>query len=641
MKDIAKPNSAPPALKRRVPRWVIIFTVCVLTLVLLGVGRHFYLGWKERRLIKYARFHLECDNTPALQVTLDQVLQLNPNNLEAFRISGRALLKKKDSKAMPWLRRAVELSPETLDDRIALMEGALQFGQNQEALKVLRDIESKAQARADFQDLAGRVLQNVGMQPEAEAHYAKAVELAPGVASYRMHLATMRLGSPDPAIREKAREEIARLAPESSLRAVALRAMVVDAVRNMQTNRAVELVRELNALPNRLFSDRLMFLEVLHLVNAADFHERLVEVQEDAERNPENLLTLLYWMNGNNLALLARDWAEHLPKTLTALIPIRIEIARTYIVFGDWKKLRFFLADENWGDLDFLRRAFLARSNRELENNDANFKAMWMESINATANGGDALLMLARTALQWGWDTEASDALWQAVLKSNRSSEALNALCEFYYSKRDTAGLYRAYALLVDRNPTNLSARNNLAIFCLLLNKEKDRALNISRELHQREPANPSFASTYAFALYCFNENDKALEVMRALKPQDLKGPSVAAYYSAMLVAAGRSDEAQPYREIAREAALLPEEEQALDLVPPPDAKKVETSPPVQAMPTPAASEPPVQPTPTPAASEPPVQPPPTPAASEPPVQATPTPAASELPVKPTPTPSF
>ena len=71
---------------------------------------------------------------------------------------------------------------------------------------------------------------------------------------------------------------------------------------------------------------------------------------------------------------------------------------------------------------------------------------------------------------------------------------------------------------------------------------------------------------------------------MKSLKPAELKDPSVAAYYSAILTANGQAKEAQEYRELARKATLLREEEQMLNLLP------------VEIPPTPAATESTIQP---------------------------------------------
>ncbi|MCX6967948.1 MAG: hypothetical protein NTZ46_09280 [Verrucomicrobia bacterium] len=572
MKNIKdqKPEStaAAPVAKRRVPRWVLVLGLTFLALVMVGLGRHYYLARSERRLVRAARFYLDQGKKAEVQAALNRVLELNPSNLDAFRISAQTLLKENSAKALPWLRRAVELAPESVEDQIALAEAAWRFGQAQEAAKVIRLIESKARGRADFQFLAGRIAEGAGQLAEGESHYAEAVRLDPNNKSYQLNLAIARLTSKDPAVREEARNEVVKFSDDKKLRVAVLRTLVVDAVRNMQTQRALTLAKELNDSPDRIFSDRLMYLEVLHLMKAPEFQELLTKTQEAAAQVPDEILPLLYWMNNNNMALLAKDWALSLPKEITASVGVRIEIARSYLTFGDWRRLRFFLADEKWGQLDYIRFAFLARCNREVEKRDTNFKAAWAEAITATAGNGDSLLKLAGMANQWGWTEETSDVLWRAVSKSDRSSEALNALCALYFSKRDTAGLFRAYALLIDRNPNDLGALNNFVIFSLLLGKDTPHALNVAREIHEKDPASPVFASTYALALYCTDAKSEALKVMQALKPAELRDPSIAAYYSAILTANGLTKEAQEYRELAREAILLPEEEKILKLNP-------------------------------------------------------------------------
>ncbi|XHR30838.1 MAG: hypothetical protein ACFUZC_09785 [Chthoniobacteraceae bacterium] len=564
--DKTTPEASAPR-RRRIPRWALIVATVVLLLAITGGTRHVYLAWKERRLIRVARVFLEQDRQKELRLALDTALSLNPRNLAAARLYAQAWLKDGSAKALPWLRRTVELAPGSLEDQLSLAEGASRFGQVQEAARVLKEIEPRARGRADYQDLAGRVAQQSGSGfAEAEARYAEAVRLAPGNETYRIHLAITRLAAPDNATRDGAREVLESIPTASPLRTTVLRALVVDAAKRGFGERATALAQELDRSSERTFSDRLILLEVLHLGKSADFLNRLAETEQLAEKKPEDVQALLTWMNGNKLSLLARDWALKLPAELTAATPIKMEIARTFLLFGDWKKLRFFLATEQWGELDFIRRAYLARCGRELESNRSPSKMAWSEAVNATSNKGDALFTLARLASEWKWDDEVADTLWQAVRKSNRSNEALSALGLFYFNQRNTDGLYQVYSILMDRNPGDPTIRNNFAIFCLLLDKDKAHALSVARELHEKDPASPVFTSTYAFALFCMGEKAKALEAMRNLKPEELRDPSTAAYYGAFLIAAGRSEEAQPYLELAKGANLLPEEAKLLNI---------------------------------------------------------------------------
>lgn len=632
------------------PKWALVLIVC--TALLLGVGgsRHAYLVWKERRLILSARVSLQKNDFAPFNAAMGQVLLLNPKNVEACRLSAQALLKVGSAKALPWLRRVLELEPGGLDDQMALAEAALRFQFNQEASKWVQAMEPVAKNRANYRDLAGRVAESSGLPEEAQKHYEEAVRIDPQNRTYRLHLEIVRLGSPDAETRQAARSAIEEQAAFPELKSAALRALVLDAIKETQLDRALKLAEELDASPEHLFADRLLYLQVLHGINSPDFHTRLAETEVAVARTPEWILPLMTWMNSDHLAILARDWAQQLPPESTTSIPIRMEIARSYIAYGDWKRLQFFLADEKWGDLDYLKQAYLARCFRERERADVTSKATWSEAVNLAGSNGESLMKLAGTARQWGWRTETEETLWIAAMKSNKALEALNALSEFYFSNRDSANLLRVYTLLVEHNPSDKATLNNFANFCLLMDQDTARALNIARELYEKEPKNPVYASTYAFACFRTGKNPQALEVMEKLKPEDLKAPSVAAYYSAFLDAAGRTAQAQEYRELARGVSLLPEEEKILNLTvpqPTPEASPEAAAEPAAAAiqtpgvlapetaATPAASIPTPEPTVTPAASTPTPEPTATPAASTPAPEQTATPAASAPVVEP------
>jgi tetratricopeptide (TPR) repeat protein len=579
-----------PLKNSHLPRWALILIVSVSLLLGVGISRHAYLVWKERRLVLAARVSLQKDDLVALNTALAQVLQINPRNVEACRLSAAAMLKLGNAKALPWLRRVLELEPGRLDDQMALAEAALRFQFNQEAQKWVQAMEPAAKNHADYQDLAGRVAESFGLLDEAQRHYEEAARLDPQNRTYRLHLAIAHLGSQDAEVRQAARRVIEEQVEVPNLKAAALRALVLDALKEAQTERSLRLAEELDASPEHLFNDRLLYLRVLHGVNSPDFHTRLAETEKAAAQSPEWILPLMTWMNSDHLAILARDWAQQLPPESTASIPIRIEIARSYAAYGDWKQLQFFLADEKWGDSDYLKQAYLARCYRERERADVAAKTTWSEAVNLAGNNGESLMKLALTAKQWGWQTETEETLWAAAMKSNKAIEALNGLCEFYFSKHNAAGLLRVYTLLLEHDPNDKVALNNFASFCLLMDQDTARALGIARELYEKEPKNPVYASTYAFALFRTDKNLQAVEVMEKLKPEDLRTPSVAAYYSAFLDAAGRADQAREYRQWARGVSLFPEEEKMLNFTVAQPSPEAAVEPAVTATPEPTAT---------------------------------------------------
>ncbi|MBA3726897.1 MAG: hypothetical protein H0W86_10685 [Armatimonadetes bacterium] len=106
--------------------------------------------------------------------------------------------------------------------------------------------------------------------------------------------------------------------------------------------------------------------------------------------------------------------------------------------------------------------------------------------------------------------------------------------------------------------------QNNIAQLSLLLGAEPAKARAAPRQLHEKEPQNAAFASTYAFALYQSGDAPGAATVMKGLSSEQLRDPAVAAYYVIILARINNSHDARRYLELGREARLLPEEENLL-----------------------------------------------------------------------------
>jgi Flp pilus assembly protein TadD len=113
--------------------------------------------------------------------------------------------------------------------------------------------------------------------------------------------------------------------------------------------------------------------------------------------------------------------------------------------------------------------------------------------------------------------------------------------------------------------PATDNSENNYAQISLLLRVNIGPAHEVARKLHEKDPTNATFASTYAFSLYVAGHPEEAVRVMASLRPEDLKQPALAAYYGIFLAAAGDKARAGTYLELGRQAHLLPEEKALLD----------------------------------------------------------------------------
>jgi Flp pilus assembly protein TadD len=275
------------------------------------------------------------------------------------------------------------------------------------------------------------------------------------------------------------------------------------------------------------------------------------------------LAELLGWMNANGLALFAAHWMHNLPLTFDLPAPVQFRMAESFARLGDWKRLDTLIAAADWGNLEFLRDALLARC-LEASGDFVNARSRWNTATEAVPSGGKELETLVAVAAQWGWEKDLTAGLWTLSEKSDHPVRALTLLYTLYLEDHDTEGLYRVLSKIVELTPNNDSANNNLALISLLLNKDKARALAIARTLYSRTPENPAYASTYAFALYCDGKAAQGLDVINKLTPQQKEEPSVAAYCSVLLAANGHFKEVEPFLQLAQQAPLLPEEERLL-----------------------------------------------------------------------------
>jgi tetratricopeptide (TPR) repeat protein len=319
------------------------------------------------------------------------------------------------------------------------------------------------------------------------------------------------------------------------------------------------LASELQSYPEALFSDRLLYLEILRQLHDPGFAEYLRKLEQDAASNPADLASLLSWMSSNETAAAAVEFGKTLPAESVGKWPVLPALAAAYASVKDWPGLERLARTTEWPPFDFLRRAYLSRA---LRGQDKKLPAEqeWMAAQKEASAQPQSLLVLARTAAAWGWETETVDLLWVLAKSDDTKLEALQTLYQHYTKLGDTSGLYRTLLRLVEALPNDLTLQNNLAQISLLLGADVERARKVAAEIKGKEPLNGGYVSTYAFSLYAQGDVKGALQAMDQLSQDQLRDPSVAVYYGVVLAAAGQKEKAREYLRRAAEANLLPEE---------------------------------------------------------------------------------
>jgi hypothetical protein len=225
----------------------------------------------------------------------------------------------------------------------------------------------------------------------------------------------------------------------------------------------------------------------------------------------------------------------------------------------DWTHLAEWLDASEWGPDDCLRHAFLALALRKQGKEDL-ARVEWERAVRVGMPSGAPLLV--QLAGEWQWEREAEDLLWKTAREAPAwdSGWALGLLTRAFHVEGDTASLLRVFILALERDPENLTAKNNVAAASLLLGTNLPDAHRLAEENYRESASNPAFACTYAYSRHLLGRTAEGLCVLSGLPELVKREPSTAAYYGAMLRANGKLDLAEEYAEIARRGWLLPEE---------------------------------------------------------------------------------
>ncbi len=549
-------------------RKAFIIILCCIAVLLAGyVGYRSYTVWKCSHLMGLAhQFLAKSDERNAL-LCVQQVLRSDPHNLDATRVMAQLTVAARSPSAPLWWSRVVELNPNSLDDRLALAQAAMVMGDFATATNALGGVDQAGRNTVAYYNVAGTVAAAANQTALAEAQFLKAAMLDPENQSVQLNLAVVRLHGTNLEELTEARDSLRQLssnATNSFRRCQALRELALDALRHRQADQALLLSKQLLQETNSTFQDRLLRLDVLQATQPVGFRPALAAFQHEAGGDPGKISALATWQMANTSPQDALSWLRTLPPTAQTNQSVELLVAECCTMLQDWRGLQSSIERQNWAELDFVRHAFLSRALRGQDLTDS-AKAEWERALQA-ANGQKAgLVMLLRLAAQWNWPSEGEDILWTIVNRYPGEQWAVQTLSKALYAGGRTRSLMQLFSQEVQRVPSDLSAKNDLAMTSLLLNAQEHKPYDLARDVYQKSPTNAFYVSTYAFSLYLQGKNAEALKVMKTLKPGELQDPARAGYYGLILKATGDRARARTYLDWSAKAHLLPEEKKLFD----------------------------------------------------------------------------
>lgn len=545
---------------------VIIWIVAVILLVSIGgvFGFRQFRNWQQRRLIAEANALVNEGDFKRASLDARRLFQINPNSAEACRILARVGEKAGLRSALDWRRRVMELGVATPNDLVLLARAAVRFDDRQTADVAISRLPESAKETAEYHALQADIAlaQRDGIEMEKQLSEASRIE--PSNKDYIMRLASLRLGANDPAVRTRGKETLLEAQKDPALRRDAIRFLAEDALRQSDTLVAVELARELDSFPGKTFADRLVLLTALQAAKDRGFAAFLKEMQTSSTEEAERAAALITWMNLHGMSSDAITWSAKLAPAIIGGKLVQIALSDAFVTQRDWSGLQRLVNSGNWGAVDFLRTALSARALREM-GNESDSASQWNEALKKVTANSRHILTLADTVEKWGWRPEAIDLLWLAAKVPLKGDEALRTLYRYFAKNEDAENLYRVLLHRLELHPDDRNVQNNFAQLSLLLNLNAARGQKIAREVYEKEPKNPAYASTYAFALHAQGETNKALKVLEGLSDQQLHQPEIAAYYGIFLAAAGDQPRAGEFLDLGEKATLLPQEKALME----------------------------------------------------------------------------
>ncbi|MFL6589557.1 MAG: tetratricopeptide repeat protein [Chthoniobacterales bacterium] len=540
---------------------VILWTVGVIVLVSVGgvVGYQQFRAWQQRRLVAEANALVNLGDYRRASLDARRLLQINPSNAEACRILARISEKAGSRGALEWRRRVMELGVATPNDLILLARAAVRFDERGTADVAIGKLPESAKQTAEYHALLADIALAQRDGVEMERQLSEAARLEPQNKDYTMRLAALRLGATDTSIRAQGKQTLEELQKDPLLRREATRYLAEGALRQNLTLTALDLARELNGLPDKTFADQLVLLTALDAAKDNGFAAFLEEMKASSVDDPERAAALITWLNVHNRAGDAIAWSAKLAPGVIGQKLVQIALSDSYVAAKNWTGLQRLVNSGNWGTVDFLRNALQARAFRELGNQPES-AAQWNEAMKKMSADPRQAMVLAETVEKWGWRDEAVDLLWLIAKDPVRGDDALSALYRYFVKNGDAQNLYRVMLHQAELHPNDANVQNNFAQLSLLLNLNPDRGQKVAREVYEKDPKNPAYVSTYAFALLSQGDTKKALKTLETLTQQQLQQPEVAAYYGVVLAAAGDQARAREFLDLGEKANLLTEE---------------------------------------------------------------------------------
>jgi tetratricopeptide (TPR) repeat protein len=562
MSQSKKPEDLPDELPRR-KWWLPLLIGLVLLVGAIYAGRKLYGRLEPERLARRAQQLIDKKDYRGALITLSRALQINNNSESATRAMIDLMEKLEAPQTIEWHRRLSELNSGASSDAMYWAEYALRQGKTESASQALAQVTPDLRGQPEFQTMSGLAAIQTGNVKAARDFFLEAARLDPKDEVIRYNLALVQIQSKDADERSTGLNTLKDLSKSGRARSFALRTLVLRTTREGRIEESLGYSNQLVSLPEARYKDHLGNAELLRHLKRPDWTSSLEKAKLAAEDSPSDAAGIVNWYRLNRQPEEGLKWSEKLDPAVTDSPLVRSARAECLTLLKQWDRLLRLTKSESWGPQEFRRLAFLARAQSETGDNLAS-NGSWTNAIRACMGDRARFIHLVGMAKDWAWESQAREALWVAV-DAPSPDWALQALYHSYATEKNTVEMLRVARRMVAFRASDLKAKNNVALFSLLLQQDAYDAMVNAQDLVKAQPEDPVFRSTLAFALLANGMPEEGLEAMEQLNPDQRADPGYALYFAMVYQANGDVAKAREFLAKVDRKGLLPEESALVD----------------------------------------------------------------------------
>ena len=549
-------------------RWLVVSGLAVLVLAGGYYGARHYAwpavkAWRITHMNREARGFLARGDLSNALLTARKSLEASTQNPEAWRVAAETSAAQQRAVAMWYQDNLCRLEPSRAN-YLELIRLSLRFDLPAYALGTVSKMAPEARDDPEYHRLAAEVYKRTGQPVAAKFQLAALTALRPTDRGAQLDLAEMELATDTARTDVALRARVLALAEVPELHARALILLLRDNVAGQVKAGTAELVRRLQLEPSLDLDGRLLVIQGLFLLEQPEAGSRLAQLQKDVADKPADVVRVVDFLTRTGRAAEARAWVATLPDASRRDENVERTVAEALLTLKDAPGLESFLRGGHWAKNEYLRQALLAHAYRD-EGRSAEFEEAWkLALLNVGTDLRKITALLAR-ADEWRWVTERHQVVWKLFMLIPTNETAQRALLIWERHQGNTANLNRFFTRLVEVQPKDNVALNNLAYTSLLLDANVARSGLIAKELATAEPRNPFFATTYALALFKQGHPAEALARLDALTVSERAEPTRVLLRAMCQAALGQATAASDLLSGVVVTGMLPEEKRLAD----------------------------------------------------------------------------